>query len=377
MRLDTPGGLDSSMRAMVKRIVDAPMPVVVHVAPDGARAASAGLFLVLAADAAAMAPQTNIGSATPVQIGPGETDEVLGRKIRNDAAAYARALAEGHGRNGDLAERMVREATNVTARAAAAAGLVDVVAVDDRDLLRRLDGFQVQGPKATTLSTADLQVERRERPFQYALLQLLVNPTVASLLLLAGLVGLALELFNPGALVPGVLGALSLVLGLYGTAQLPVTAAGVILLMLALALIVAETQVASGGILGAGGVAALVVGLLVLYDTDSDVYRVSVPATVGAGVLLGGFAVLASAKGLAARRRPTVGGDERLVGRHGVVRTGLDPEGQVQVAGALWRARARTADVIAEGQEVEVRAVDGLTLTVEPAKHPDNDEGEP
>src|ERR671910_393828 len=198
VRLDTPGGLDSSTREMVKDIIDAPMPVIVYVSPDGARAASAGLFIAEAADVAAMAPQTNIGSATPVAIGPGQTNEVLGRKIENDAAAYVRALAEGHGRNERLAERMVTDAVNRTAEEAKRAGLIDVVASTERELLRKLDGFQVRGPKSQRLETEGLVVERHDMPFQYDLLQIVVNPTAAYLLLLGGLAGLAVELLSGG-----------------------------------------------------------------------------------------------------------------------------------------------------------------------------------
>lgn len=374
IRLDTPGGLDTAMRAMVKRIIAAPMPVVVYVSPDGARAASAGLFLTQAADVAVMAPQTNIGSASPVQIGPGDEDEVLGRKIRNDAAAYVRALAEGHGRNGDLAARMVDDAVNVTAPEAERAGLIDAVASTDRELLVALDGFRVQGPKARTLDTAGLEIERRDTPFVHEVRQLLVNPTVASLLLLAGLAGIAIEVLSPGAIAPGVLGLVALVLGLYGTAQLPVTAAGVLLLLLAVGLIGAETQVPSGGVLGAAGVAALVGGLLLLYDTDSEAFRVSVPAALATGVLLGGFVLFAASKAIGARHGPARTGVEELIGHTGVVRAPLDPVGQVFVAGSLWRARTEQPETeLDPGTRVEVEAVDGLTLTVRPEPESDDE----
>lgn len=377
VRLDTPGGLDTSMRAMVKRITEADLPVVVYVAPDGARAASAGLFVTLAGDVAAMAPQTNVGSATPVQIGGGEQDEVLGRKVRNDAIAYARALADGHDRNADLAARMVRDAANVPARQALDEGLIELVAADERDLLRQLDGFEVRGPKEATLSTEGVATERRAMPVHYQVLQILVNPTVASLLLLVGLAGLAIELFSPGGIVPGVIGAIALVLGLYGTAQLPVTAAGVVLLVLAIALIAAETQVPSGGVLGAGGVAALVVGLLLLYDTDSPAIGISIPAVIAAGVLFGGLMAFAAVKGAKVRGRPARGGSEALVGQRGTVRTPLDPKGQVLVDGALWRAVSD--EPVQPGTAVEVRSVEGLTLTVTAAPTgdgPDPNEGE-
>lgn len=367
IRLDTPGGLDTSMRDIVRDILDAPLPVVVYVSPDGARAASAGLFITMAADVAAMAPQTNIGSATPVQLGGGETEEVLGRKIENDAAAYVRALAGAHGRNVDLAERMVREAANVTATTALERGLIEVVAADERALLEELDGLEVPGPKARTLDTGGLAVERRDMPLQYRIQQFLVNPTLAYLLLIGGLLGIVFELLSPGLGGPGVVGAVALVLGLYGSAQLPVTAAGIVLLLLAIALLAAETQVPSFGVLGAAGIAALVTSGLLLYDTDSDVFETSVPVVIASGVVLGTFTLFAASKVVAARRPPPRDPAHDLLGAVGTVRAPLDPVGQVYVQGALWRARAARAEARLEtGDRVRVDGVDGLTLTVEP-----------
>ena len=373
IRLDTPGGLDTSTREIVKDIIAAPFPVAVYVSPDGARAASAGLFVTQAADVAAMAPQTNIGSATPIAIGPGETDEVLGRKIENDAAAYVRALAEGHGRNGDLAERMVTEAENVTAPEALDAELIDVIAPNEEELLAELDGFRVEGPKAQTLDTAGLAVEQREMPFLYQVLQLLVNPNVAFLLLIGGLMGLAIELFNPGLIVPGTLGAVMFVFGLYATAQLPVTAAGILLLVAALGLIIAEAHLPTGGVLGGVGAIALALSGLLLFDTDSDAFGVSVPVVITVGLLFGGFLAFAISQVVAARRGQVHTGWEELVGALGDVRQPVDPVGQVFVDGALWRAEL--ADGAAEGDgervrergaRVRVESVEGLTLRVRP-----------
>jgi membrane-bound serine protease (ClpP class) len=371
VRLDTPGGLDTSMREIVQDIIAAPMPVVVYVSPDGARAASAGMFITEAADVAAMAPQTNIGSATPITLGGGETDKVLGRKVRNDAAAYARALAEGHGRNGDLAERMVREAVNVTAERAEDEGLIDVVARDETALLRALDGFQVEGPKAGELDTDGLRAERRDMPLQYEIQQLLVNPNVAFLLLLGGLLGIVFEVTAPGLVGPGLFGAVALVLGLYGTAQLPVTAAGAALLLLAAGLLAAELFVASHGVLAAAGITALVAGGLLLFDTGSDALRVSVPIAVAAGGGIGAFTLFAVGKALRMRRVPSRGGSQDLVDDTGTVRVALEPVGQVLVAGELWRARASGDAALPAGTRVRVLRVDRLTLTVE------SDEKEP
>jgi membrane-bound serine protease (ClpP class) len=353
IRLDTPGGLDDSLREIVKDILAAPMPVIVYVSPDGARAASAGVYITEAADVAAMAPQTNIGSATPISIGPGSEDEVLGRKIRNDAAAYIRALAASHGRNPDLGERMVREAENVTATEALRANFIDAIAESQEELLAELDGFRIAGPKAQTLDTAGLHISDHDMPLQYEILQLLVNPTIAFLLLSLGLLGLAIEIFNPGLILPG-------------TAQLPVTAAGLLLLAAAVALFIAEAHFTSG-VLGASGVVALILSGLLLFDTDTGAVEVSAPVVIVAGLLIGGFLAFAIERVVRARREPVRTGYEELVGRTAEVRAPLEPLGQVWIEGALWRARLDDADGrIETGGRVRVTSVDGLTLVVVP-----------
>ena len=368
IRLDTPGGLDASTRDIVKDIVAAPMPVVVYVSPDGARAGSAGAYITQAADVAAMAPQTNIGSATPISIGPGSGDEVLGRKIRNDAAAYIRALASAHGRNAKAAEASVIDAQNLTAAEALAAGLIDVIAPTEEELLSRLEGFRVQGPKAQTLRTGGLEIERHDMPFGYDVLQLLVNPTVAFLLVSVGLLGLAIEIFSPGLILPGTLGLISLVLGLYGTAQLPVTAAGIALLVLAVALIVAEAHLSTSGLLGFGGVVALVLSGLLLFNSDEGA-DVSVPVVVVTGVLIGSLFVLIADRVVKAGREPVRTGYEELIDREAEVRSTLAPEGQVWIEGALWGARlAPGGGAAGVGDRVRVEEVDGLTLVVRPVE---------
>jgi membrane-bound serine protease (ClpP class) len=367
-RLDTPGGLDESMREIVKDIIGAPMPVVVYVSPNGARAASAGLFVTEAADVAAMAPQTNIGSATPISIGGGSEDRVLGRKVRNDAAAYVRALAEGHGRNPDLAEQMVRRATNVTASVARRRDLIDLVAASEEELLRKLDGFRLKGPKRETLETSGARVERRDLPFKFEVLELLVNPTTAFLLLTLGLIGIGLEVFHPGSILPGSLGAVSLILALFGLAQLPINAAGILLILLAFGLLVAEAFIVSHGALAAGGIVALIFGGLLLFDTDSDAFSISVPVVIFTAALLGGSFTFVIGKAVQARHERVHTGSEELVGARGVVRTPLDPVGHVFVQGALWRARQSDSSPLEVGEEVVVENVEGLTLTVRKAE---------
>jgi membrane-bound serine protease (ClpP class) len=366
-RLDTPGGLDDSMRKIIKRILSAPMPVVVYVSPNGARAASAGLYITEAADVAAMAPQTNIGSATPISLGGGNEDRVLGRKVRNDAAAYVRALAEGHGRNPDLAEQMVRRATNVPASEARRRHLVDLIAPDQRSLLRELDGFRVKGPKAQRLETTGARIESRDLPFKFQILELLVNPTTVFMLFTIGLLGLGFELFHPGAILPGAIGGVSLIIALFGLAQLPINIAGLLLILLAFGLFVAEAFIVSHGALAAGGVISLVFGGLLLFDTNNDAYEVSVPVVIFTAALLGGFFTWVISKAVQARHRAVHTGSEELIGATGTVRSALDPVGHVFVRGALWRAHAADDRTVAVGEHVVVEGIDGLTLTVAPA----------
>jgi membrane-bound serine protease (ClpP class) len=377
IRIDTPGGLESSMRAIVQDIIDAPMPVVVYVSPDGARAASAGAFITEAADVAAMAPQTNIGSASAIQSNGQDIGGTLGVKIQNDAAAFIRALAETHGRDGADPALMVTEADNFTAAEALDAHAIDIVATSQEDLLAQLDGFEVKGPKATTLATAGLQIDDREMPLQYDLLELLVDPTIAFLLLLVGVVGIAIEIFSPGLIVPGAFGAVSLLLGLYGTTQLPVTAIGIALFVVGIVFLIAEAHLATHGIVGALGVVSLAASGLLLFDTNSSAFEVSAPVVILIAVLFGGGLAFVVTKALAARRAPVTTGREEMVGASGDVRQPLSPTGQVFVAGALWRAKladdapAGDAERLRErGARVRVEAVEGLTLLVRPLTEP-------
>src|SRR2546423_2196635 len=256
------------------------MPVVVYVSPNGARAASAGLYITEAADVAAMAPQTNIGSATPISLGGGNQDKVLGRKIRNDATAYVRALAEGHGRNPDLAAEMVQKATNVPALVAKRRHLIDLIAPDVPTLVRELDGYRVKGPKAQTLHTKGARIESRSLPFKFQLLELLVNPNTVFLLFTLGLIGLGFELFHPGAILPGTIGGISLIIALFGLAQLPINIAGLLLILLAFGLFVAEAFIVSHGALAIGGGVSLIFRGPPLFHTHNHAHQISVPLVV-------------------------------------------------------------------------------------------------
>jgi membrane-bound serine protease (ClpP class) len=370
IRLDTPGGLSDSMRSIIQDMAAAPMPVVVYVSPNGARAGSAGAYITEAADVAAMAPLTNIGSATPIAIGPGGESQDLARKIKNDAAASMRAFAAAHGRNPKLAQLLVTKAKNLTAREAKKAGLIDLVSPSQDALLRQLDGFHVKGPKHQVLRTAGLRIENHDLPFIYQLLEIIVNPTVSYLLILLGLVGLGIELFSPGLIAPGTIGLISFLLGLYGTAQLPVTLTGVLLLVFGVALIIAEAHYSTHGILGASGVASLIASGLLLYNTNTSAFEISAPVVIVVGLALGGLLALAVERAVRARRQPKRTGWEEMVGAVGVVRDPLDPVGQVFVEGALWRAELAPENggvrILERGSRVRVESVEGLTLHVRP-----------
>jgi membrane-bound serine protease (ClpP class) len=263
---------------------------------------------------------------------------------------------------------MVRRAVNVTAAEAKRAGFIDVIAPSEQALLRELDGFRVRGPKAQTLHTAGLAIDSHDMPLQYELLQLVVNPTIAFLLVTVGLIGLGIEIFSPGLIVPGALGAISLLLGLYGTAQLPVTFAGVALLVLAIVLIVAEAHLGTHGILGIGGVIALVFSGLLLFNGGEGA-DVSKPVVIGAGLLLGGLLAFVASRAVQTRRLPARTGYEELLGQLAEVREPLDPAGQVFLEGALWQARLGDGQgPVPVGDRVRVEAVDGLTLVVSPVR---------
>jgi membrane-bound serine protease (ClpP class) len=365
--LDTPGGLDSAMREIIKAQLAAEVPVVVYVAPPGSRAASAGLFIAMAADVAAMAPQTNIGSATPVAVGGEGIPEDMRKKVLNDAAAYIRELAEEHGRNGDWAERAVRDAANVGADRALELNVVDVVADDLPALLEEIDGSRTK-PKGLELNTAGASIETVEMSLWKRILDTLVDPNLILLLMSIGVLGITIEVLSPGLVFPGTIGAVSLIVGLFGLQVLPVSWAGLLLLALALAFFVAEALVASHGALTVAGAISFVVGSLMLFDPAGDLYGVSIWVALAIAGTLALFVALALTKILAVRRTAPQTGLEELVGDVGVVRQALDPTGYVFVHGELWRAQTANGP-IAAGQAVRVASVaEGLLLEVVPVE---------
>lgn len=365
IELDTPGGLASSMRAIVKAIIAAEIPVIVYVAPPGASADSAGAVIGMAADVLAMAPQTNIGSSTPVSIGGEDISDDLRRKVVNDAAAYIGELAREHGRNVQVAREMVTKATNLGAREALERNVVDVVAEDYADLFRQIGGTTVE-PKGLELQVQPgTELERTELSAWKRVLDLLIDPNVIALMLSIGLIGIVVELWNPGLIFPGTVGAISLIVGLYGLQVLPISAAGLLLMILAAAFFVAEAFVVSNGALSVAGAVTFVVGSLMLFDPAGDAYQVSMPVAVaiaGTLTLLFGFALTKAAQ---LRRSPPEVGTHRLVGATGRVRG----EGLVFVDGELWRARTADGEQLQAGERVRVESVgqDDLQLVVAPS----------
>jgi membrane-bound serine protease (ClpP class) len=376
IQLDTPGGLERSMRAIVQRMLQSQVPIVVYVAPTGARAASAGVFITMAAHVAAMAPATNIGAAHPVALGGGADKESL-KKIENDAAAFIRTVALERGRNADWAEKAVRQSVSITEREAVRLKVVDFIADSIPDLLQKIDGRTVKTAKGTlTLDTRTATVKSIEIGFRDRVLNIISDPNVAYLLMMVGMIGVVAELYNPGAIFPGVIGGISLILAFFAFQSLPINYAGLLLIILGVGLMLAEIKIVSHGILGVGGVAALLLGSLMLFEAPEVGFRVSwwvllptVSATAGT------FLVVVAAGVRALGRRPLLGASG-LVGQVGVARTRLAPEGQVSIQGEIWRAIADGAP-IEEGAPARVVDVHGLTLKVVKAGNPGDPGGAP
>lgn len=406
IEMDTPGGLDSATRDINQAILGAELPVIVHVTPPGARAASAGAFITYASHVAAMAPGTSIGAATPVQLAGGgggsptpasapegtepaledavgESDsevtpsptppapdnaQALRNKVVNDSVAYIRSLAELRGRNADWAEAAVRDAVSVSAEEALQLGVVEFLAETTRDVLVQADGrvIVLQGGREVVLATADAQVEPIPKTFAEDILAVITDPNIAFLLMNLGFIGLLVSFYNGLEPVTAVAGVICMIVGLYALNTLPVNYAGAALIVLGLALLVAEAFIASGGLLALGGLAAFAIGALMLIDTDSEAFRLDWRLVAGATVGLGGVTFLLLSYGLAAQGRKVTTGARGLVGQTGTVLEWQGNEGFVQADGERWQARS--SDTLESGDRVKITQVDGLTLVVKKAK---------
>ena len=366
IRMDTPGGLSASMRDIIQSILASPVPVVVYVYPGGAHAASAGALIALAAHVSAMAPGTNIGAAHPVSIGSApDTSGVMEKKIANDAAAYARSIAARRGRNIDWAERIVRESISSTAEEAVAEGVVDFVAADMPQLLAELDGRVVEVPSGeVTLRTADAEIVDLPLSFRERFLSFISDPNIAYVLMLIGVFGLFFELQNPGAVLPGVAGAVAIVMAAYGLQMLPVNWTGVVLMALGIVLFILEVKVTSHGALTIGGVVAMFVGSIMLIDSPLPFMRVSLGVIIPSVLFTALFFLFAVGMGIRAQRRKVTTGNEGLVGEEGTAHGAVHATGSVFVRGEFWNARSE--EPIPPGAKVVVERVDGMTVTVRP-----------
>ena len=381
IEMDTPGGLDTAMRDIIQAIIASPVPVVTYVAPSGARAASAGTYILYASHVAAMAPGTNVGAATPVQLGGGHGEgnsggndkksegggegDTMERKMTNDAVAYIRSLAQMRGRNADWAEQAVRTAASIPAKEALDKGVIDLMASDLDDLLHQLDGRKVTVTnQVRTLHTAGLVLRRIEPDWRTEMLAIITDPNVAYILMLVGIYGLIYEFISPGMIIPGVAGLISLLLALFAFQILPINYAGLALMLLGIAFMVGEAFVPSFGALGIGGVIAFVVGSIMLMDTSAPGFGISWYVITSFTLVSAAFFILVISLLVKSRRMPVVTGKEELIGSSGKVLEDFDNDGLVSVHGEIWSAHADTS--LKKGQRIRVTAREGLRLSVEP-----------
>ncbi|MEP5762940.1 MAG: nodulation protein NfeD [Halieaceae bacterium] len=382
IRMNTPGGLDGAMRDIIAAILASPVPVATYVAPQGARAASAGTYILYASHIAAMAPATNLGAATPVVIGtpgparvpdiePGEETDTepaaatsMDRKMVNDAAAYIRGLATLRDRNAEWAELAVREAASLSAQEALEANVIDLVATSLRDLIEQLQGREVTvAETSVTLELAGAVLYEARPDWRTEFLATITNPSLVLILGMIGFYGIILEFYNPGSLVPGTIGVICLLLAGYSLQLLPVNYAGLALLLVGLGLMVAEALSPSFGILGAGGLVAFVIGGVILFDTDVEAFRVGWPLLAAVGVATATFIIITISIALRMRRQAATTGVEVMLGKQGVALADFIEDGQVQVGGEIWHAHSKQA--LQAGDRVVIKSISGLILSVE------------
>jgi len=368
IQLDTPGGLDTSMRDIIQEIVNSPIPVVVYVSPAGARAASAGAYITLSAHVAVMAPNTAIGAATPVAMGGnGEAamSDEMKAKIINDAAAYMRDIAESHGRNAEWAEKAVREGVSATSQEALELNVIDMIAPDLNTLVAQLDGRQVTllDGSVVTLNTQDATVNHVKMRWYKDFLYAIADPNIAYILLSLAMLGITVEIFNPGLIFPGVAGGISLLLAFYSLGVLPVNYAGVLLIVLAFGLFIAEVLTTTFGLFTAGGVISLVIGSLILFKGASPVFQVDLWLIATVTIIIASLFAFVISRVITAHRRQARTGREELAGKTAVVKEALDPEGTIFFKGERWTAISEKGRV-ETGEEVIINKVDGLTLYV-------------
>jgi len=371
IELDTPGGLLESTRQITKRFLAADIPIIVYVSPQGSRAASAGVFITYAAHIAAMAPSTNIGAAHPVNIqGGADTSSVMNDKITNDAVAQVKALAEKRGRNIEWAEKAVRESVSITEQEAFDLNVIDFISPSVDSLLSQIDGMEVElASREATLKTRNARVVYRQMNFRYRILEKISNPNVAYILMMLGFYGLFFELSNPGAIFPGVVGAVCLILAFFALQVLPVNYAGLLLILVAIVLFILEVKITSFGLLTIGGIVAMLLGSLMLIEQPPDnfapVISISLTLIITVVALTAAFFIFAFGMAFRTHRKKITTGNEGMVGENGVAQSKISPEGNVKVHGEIWKA---TSDIlIKKGDRVRIVSLEGLVLKVEKA----------
>ncbi len=363
IELNTPGGLDESMREIIQKIFASEVPVIIYVSPSGSRAASAGVFLTISAHVAAMAPGTNIGAAHPVNIG-GEMDSVMSEKVANDAAAYIKTLANKRGRNAEWAQEAVYKSVSITEYEALEKNVIDIVATDIRDLLNKCDGRAVELPDTSViLATKGAEVKRIEISFANRVLDVISNPNIAYILMTIGMMGLYFEFANPGAIIPGVVGAICLLLAFFAFSTLPINYAGLLLIILGVILFVAELKIVSHGVLTIGAIASLFFGSIMLIETDVPYMNISLSVIIPMVATIAAFFIFAIWLALRAQGRKVATGAEGMVGEVGTASTDISESGTVYIHGEYWNAQSEKP--ITKGDRIRVVGVDGLVLKVE------------
>jgi len=366
IQMDTPGGLDLSMRSIIKEMLSSDIPVIVYVSPGGARAASAGAIITLAADIAAMAPGTNIGAAHPVSLGGGKMGEEMAAKVENDAAAYVESIAIKKNRNKEWAIKAVRESVSITEKEALKINVIDLIASDLNDLLSQIDGREIKTASGVKkLTTKNIAVNYSEMGLREKILDTLSNPNIAYILMMIGMLGLYFELSNPGAIFPGVVGVISLILAFFAFQTLPVNYAGMLLILLALILFILEIKVTSFGMLSVGGIISLTLGSLMLFDSSVPFLRVSYDFIIPVVAVTSAFFILAISLAVKAQRRKPTTGKEGLLGSTGIVKSKIDPQGKVFIHGEYWDATSN--EMIPEDTQVEVIEVKDIGIKVKKA----------
>ena len=364
IQLDTPGGLMESMRIIVKKFLSSSIPIIVYVAPSGARAASAGVFITMAANVAVMAPGTHIGAAHPVTLGAeGKESKTMTEKIVNDTVSFIKSIAKSKGRNVDWAEKAVTKSVSITDGEALKLNVIDFISPDLPDLLARLDGKVIKLDGVTrTLETKGVQPRPLEMSWRYRLLDIISNPTIAYILLMLGIYGIFFELSSPGAILPGVVGGIFLILAFYALQMLPINYAGLALIFFGIILFIAEIKVVSHGLLAVGGVISLFLGSMMLVESPAEYMRISLSVIIPAVLVSAAFFIFAVTKAINARLKKPTTGKEGLVGEIGIATTAVAPEGKISIHGEVWNAASD--EPVEKGKKVQVVGVKDLTLRV-------------